>query len=75
MKTAKIFQNGRSRAVRIPREWLKGAEEVELSREGDAVVLRPVRSTLGELARRFAQSPVEIERKPQAKTPPKALFE
>ncbi len=37
-----MFKNGRSRAVRIPREFDFGGDEVEFVREGDVVMLRPV---------------------------------
>jgi antitoxin VapB len=43
MKTAKLFQNGRSQAVRLPKEFRFEGMEVSISREGDAVVLRPVK--------------------------------
>lgn len=46
MKTAALFINGRSQAVRIPKELeFEGVAEVEISREGDALVLRPARKT------------------------------
>lgn len=46
MKTAALFINGRSQAVRIPKEFeFEGVAEVEISREGDALVLRPARKT------------------------------
>lgn len=73
MKTAKVFANGRSRAVRIPRDWLGGADEVALRREGDSVVIEPLRPTMGEIAEKFRRSPVSIEQRKQTKTPPKAL--
>ena len=38
---AKIFQSGNSQAVRLPRDFRFTVEEVEVSREGDAVILRP----------------------------------
>jgi antitoxin VapB len=41
MKTAKVFKSGNSQAVRIPREFLIHAEEVEIRKRGDAIVLRP----------------------------------
>jgi antitoxin VapB len=40
-RTAKIFRYGNSQAVRLPREFRFDVGEVEVSREGDAVVLRP----------------------------------
>jgi antitoxin VapB len=39
-KTARVFQNGRSRAIRIPKEFEVDADEVEISRQenGDLIV-------------------------------------
>ena len=39
---AKLFWNGRSQAVRLPKEFRFEGEEVEIRREGDAVILEPV---------------------------------
>jgi antitoxin VapB len=38
---AKVFMSGRSQAVRLPKAYRFDCKEVEVSREGDAVVLRP----------------------------------
>lgn len=38
---AKIFQSGNSQAVRLPKDFRFSVDEVEVSREGDAVILRP----------------------------------
>ena len=40
MTSAKIFWNGRSQAVRLPKEFRFDATEVTISKEGDAVILR-----------------------------------
>lgn len=40
-KTAKLFQNGRSQAVRLPAEFRFEGREVYIERAGDAVILRP----------------------------------
>lgn len=40
-KTAKLFRNGRSQAVRLPAEFRFEGTEVLIERRGDAVVLRP----------------------------------
>ena len=40
--TAKVFMSGRSQAVRLPKAYRFDCDEVEISREGDAVILRPV---------------------------------
>ncbi|MFO1157746.1 MAG: type II toxin-antitoxin system VapB family antitoxin [Reyranellaceae bacterium] len=42
---AKVFRSGNSQAVRLPKEFRFDVEEVEVSREGDAVILRPRRGT------------------------------
>ena len=42
MKTAKLFRNGDSQAVRLPKEFRFDGEEVLIRRIGDAVVLLPV---------------------------------
>ncbi len=40
---AKVFRSGNSQAVRLPKNFRFDVEEVEVSREGDAVILRPPR--------------------------------
>lgn len=39
---AKLFWNGRSQAVRLPKEFRFEGDEVEIHREGSAVILKPV---------------------------------
>lgn len=41
MKTAKLFRNGDSQAVRLPKEFRFSGSEVWISRVGETVVLRP----------------------------------
>ena len=40
-RVAKVFTSGNSQAVRLPKEFRFNVEEVEISREGDAIILRP----------------------------------
>ena len=40
-KMAKVFWSGNSQAVRIPKEFLIEADEVEIRRRGDTILLRP----------------------------------
>ena len=43
---AKLFTNGRSQAVRIPKACeFTGVEEVVIRKEGDALILLPVRKS------------------------------
>jgi antitoxin VapB len=38
---ARVFQSGNSQAVRLPKDFRLEVEEVEIAREGDAIILRP----------------------------------
>jgi len=42
MTTARLFKNGRSQAVRIPKEFEFVSEEVEVVRAGKGLLLLPV---------------------------------
>ena len=44
METAKIFENGRSQAVRLPQKYRFQADEVVTQKLGDAVLLVPKES-------------------------------
>lgn len=41
METAKIFQNGRSQAVRLPKEFRFEGKEVFIKKVGEQVILSP----------------------------------
>ena len=41
METAKLFQNGKSQAVRLPKKFRFGSDRVYIKRIGNAVVLLP----------------------------------
>ena len=41
MATAKVFKHGNSQAVRLPKEFRVEGDEVEVSRVGATVILRP----------------------------------
>ena len=40
MRTAKVFRSGNSQAVRIPKEFHLEGDEVEIRRQGGALILR-----------------------------------
>ncbi len=42
MKTAKLFRNGQSQAVRLPKEFRFKGDEVFIKKSGSAVVLIPL---------------------------------
>ena len=46
MATASLFINGKSQAVRIPKELeFEGINEVEVIRDGDSIILTPKRKS------------------------------
>lgn len=70
-KEARLFRNNRSQAVRIPVEFELPGERVLISREGDKLIIEPVRTSSGLLELLAQWSPLdedfpEIEDKPVA---------
>ena len=56
----RVFKSGNSLAVRIPKElaFVNGAQDVEVERVGDTLVLRQVvQETIGDLTEIFAAFP------------------
>jgi antitoxin VapB len=49
MKTAKLFQNGQSQAVRLPKEFRFEGEEVFIKKMGNATILFPIQDPWGPL--------------------------
>ena len=46
MRTASLFINGKNQAVRLPKEFeFEGVTEVEISKEGESIVLTPKRKS------------------------------
>jgi antitoxin VapB len=50
MRTVSIFMNGRNQAVRLPQDMaFDGIGELEISKEGDVITLRPARPSWASL--------------------------
>ena len=49
METAKLFQNGSSQAVRLPKQYRFRGDRVYIKRMGDAVILLPARKSWNSL--------------------------
>ncbi len=49
MKTAKLFKNGQSQAVRLPKEFRVTGNEVYIKKEGEAIILLPKEKSWGPL--------------------------
>ena len=51
MKTVSIFKNGKNQAVRLPKDMeYEGISELEIIKEGDTLILRPIRPSWLSLA-------------------------
>ena len=67
VKTAKLFNNGRSQAVRLPKEFRFEGDEVYIKRVGNAVVLLPHQDSwqgLYESLERFSEDFMEDREQP-----------
>lgn len=42
-RQVRLFRNGRNQALRIPREWELEGNEAVMHREGDRLIIEPVR--------------------------------
>lgn len=43
-RTVAVFKNGSNRAIRLPKDFdFEGVNELEISREGDRIILRPIK--------------------------------
>lgn len=49
MKTAKLFQNGQSQAVRLPKEFRFEGSEVYIKKSGNVIILLPMNNPWGPL--------------------------
>jgi antitoxin VapB len=77
MDTAKLFINGRSQAVRLPKEYRFEGSEVFIKKVGNTVVLIPATEswrTLIDSLDRFSEDFMEIREQP-AEQARESLFE
>lgn len=70
MQTAKIFKNGNSQAVRLPKEFQFDAKEVEILRRGEEIILRKRSHSLSEAFMLLAEMPDDFFREPRHDPPP-----
>ncbi|HEY7099038.1 MAG TPA: AbrB/MazE/SpoVT family DNA-binding domain-containing protein [Terriglobales bacterium] len=77
-KVAKVFQNGRSQAVRLPREFRFEGNEVRVTRLREGVLLEPIvadpEKWFAEIDRRNAGDVFRFERS-QPSTPRRKVFD
>ncbi len=60
METAKLFQNGSSQAVRLPKEFRLPGNEVKIFKKGNHVILEPIVSTWDTLFESLSEFPEDF---------------
>jgi antitoxin VapB len=77
-KLAKLFLNGRSQAVRLPREFRFPGTEVRITRHGRGVLLEPLEPNVDDWFAdldRFAAEPFMPDGRNQPSAPARADFD
>jgi antitoxin VapB len=46
--TAKLFKNGHSQAVRLPKEFRLQGKEVKISKQGNKIILEPLETSMAQ---------------------------
>ncbi len=70
MKIAKIFKNGNSQAVRLPREFQFDVNEVEVLKRGDEIILRKKKQNLKEAFELLTSLPEDFFDEVRKDSPP-----
>jgi antitoxin VapB len=77
MKTARLFRNGQSQAVRLPKEYRFTGEKVLIKKVGNALILLPQKgswTSLLESLNRFSDDFMETRQQPDQRSR-EGLFE
>jgi antitoxin VapB len=75
--TAKLFRNGRSQAVRLPREFRFEGDRVRVRRAGRGVLVEPMFANVADWFAeldRFGAEPFMADGRPQPPTPVREIF-
>jgi antitoxin VapB len=60
MQTAKLFKNGQSQAVRLPKEYRFEGNTVAIKKVGNAVILTPIVSSWDQLLESITMFPANL---------------
>ncbi len=76
METAKVFKNGRSQAVRIPKNFRFSTELVTIRKQGNSIILTPLseKMTLNKFLAMPQCPDFELDRKAGLKEQKRDLF-
>ena len=70
MTYARVFQSGNSQAVRLPKEFRFDAEQVEIFRQGNDIVLRERPTSAAAIFDALARLPADFMEAGRTDTPP-----
>ena len=70
MTYARVFQSGNSQAVRLPKEFRFNAEQVEIFRQGNDIVLRERPTSATAIFDALASLPADFMQAGRTDTPP-----
>ncbi len=70
MTTTRIFQSGNSQAVRLPKEFRFNAEQVEIFRQGNDIVLRERPANAAAIFDALTSLPADFMETGRADAPP-----
>jgi len=71
MTTAKLFKHGGSQAVRLPKAFRFKGTEVIIEKRGNAVVLKPKATTVGDIIRELQEKFPDADGFPEIERPKK----
>lgn len=60
METAKLFQNGSSQAVRLPKSFRISGNEVKIFKKGKQVIIEPIEMTWDSLFESLSEFPEDF---------------
>ena len=60
METAKLFQNGNSQAVRLPKAFRISGSKVKIFKKGNQVILEPIETTWDSLFESLGEFPEDF---------------
>jgi len=60
MEKAKLFQNGNSQAVRLPKEFRMPGNEVKIYKKGNQIIIEPLETTWDALFESLAEFPENV---------------
>ena len=70
MSTAKVFKNGNSQAVRLPKAYNFDVDEVEIFRRNDELVIRKIPTNLAQAFEILSTMPDDFMSEGREDTPP-----